>query len=583
MHSADPTLLSNLDRLLFNNEIARLANKQMPLVNPRLLAVEKANMIRTPTNIPRTMIAISVVLTCAVLPMRPESASGQEFAKSTDRSISNIDSEAGLDVEKLSINQLLMMLDSPKYLERETATTQLANLGSKSLKPMAIYYLKSSPESCWRIKRSLEQIATNGDEATFLKAVALLQLLVGVNNDQLEAQLMRLKFEWSTKQTSTAIETLESAGAKIENFAPLNNTRAIQDWIAKENSRSLQKSTQKRPRSKMSNNERLKLIEEILSGSLKENRKLVLGNEIRNQPIRREAQDVFEVLELQMGNQMIRNGAIRAINTKTGVIARFDESWKGNRKQFAELENVDSLAHIGFEKQYIDKSKLETLKNLTSLTTLEFNKCRFSGPALATVGLPKTIEDLRMRNQDIELSTIDRIGKLHIKSLVFDGCKFSDAALKKMLAFSTLGSLELAQMELDSAVFQRLEKMKTLRSLKLSGCKYPFPAYKKLTEKRPEIYIDFTTKAFLGVRSVPGDSTCQISDVVSGSAAEKGGIQPNDVIVEVNGHKIDQFNDLRAHIALYEGGDQLNLTIVRNGKKIKVQVILGDYADAPPR
>ncbi len=583
MHSADPTLLSNLDRLLFNNEIARLAKKQMPLVTPRLLAVEKANMIRTPTNIPRTMIAISVVLTCAVLPMRPESASGQEFARSTDRSISNIETEAGLDVEKLSINQLLKMLDSPKYLEREKATTQLANLGSKSLKPMAIHYLKSSPESCWRIKRTLEQIATNGDEATFLKAVALLQLLVGVNNDQLEAQLMRLKFEWSTKQTSTAIETLESAGAKIENFAPINNTRAIQEWIAKENSRSLQKSTQKRPRSNMSNNERLKLIDEILSGSLKENRKLVLGNEIRAQPIRREAQDVFEVLELQMGNQMIRNGAIRAINAKTGVIARFGESWKGNREQFAELENVDSLAHIGFEKQYIDKSKLETLKNLTSLTTLEFDKCRFSGPALATIGLPKTIEDLRMRNQDIELSTIDRIGKLHIKSLVFDSCKFSDAALKKMLAFSTLGSLELAQMELDAAAFQRMEKMKTLRSLKLSGCKYPFPAYKKLTEKRPEIYIDFTTKAFLGVRSVPGDSTCQISDVVSGSAAEKGGIQPDDVIIEVNGHKIDQFNDLRAHIALYEGGDQLNLTIVRNGKKVAIDVILGDYADAPPR
>jgi predicted metalloprotease with PDZ domain len=217
------------------------------------------------------------------------------------------------------------------------------------------------------------------------------------------------------------------------------------------------------------------------------------------------------------------------------------------------------------------------------LTTLEFKNCRFSGPALATVGLPNTIEDLRLRNQDVELSTVDRIFKLPINSLVFDDCKFSNAALNKVLSSAKLGSLEFAKTELDSGAFERLEKMKTLRSLKLSGCKFPFRAYKQFAKERPEVYVEFTTTAFLGVRSVPGESTCLISDVVPDSAAEVAGVQPDDLIVKVNGDEIGEFNDLRAHIALHQAGDQLELEILRNGAVVKLTVKLGDYADAPPR
>ena len=510
----------------------------------------------------------------------------QELASSVEPPTSALSPASSISVDdvKPDVSELLKMLDSPKYAEREAATALLSNMGVETLRPMAIHYLKSSPEASWRITRSLEQMATNGDEETFLKAVAMLQLLVGNNSDEVEAQLMRLKFEWSTKQTVNAVKTLESAGAKIENISTVSGPQALRNWISKQNALAEASSKKPTPAASMSRPERIKMIDGILKGSLQDNRKLVLGNKLKKPTRTKSAQEAFNVLERQLADQIvIRNGAMIEVNNNSGVTAKFDSTWEGNKAQFRELENVDALTNVSLTKQYVDRAKLETLNNLPSLTTLEFVKCRFSGPALATVGLPKTIEDLRLREQDVELSTIDRIAKLPIKSLVFDDCKFSKTAMKRMLSFDTLGSLELAKMDLDENVFRRLEDMKTLRSLKLSGCKYPFPAYKRLAKLRPDIYVEFTTTAFLGVRSVPGESRCVISDVVPDSAAEKAGVQPEDMIVEVNGYEISEFNDLRAHIALHKPGDDLRLSIVRNGADVKLTVKLGDYEDAPPR
>ena len=67
-----------------------------------------------------------------------------------------------------------------------------------------------------------------------------------------------------------------------------------------------------------------------------------------------------------------------------------------------------------------------------------------------------------------------------------------------------------------------------------------------------------------------------VSEVQPDSAAEKGGIQAGDIITEINGRLVVSFQELRAKVASKGAGTQLELTILRKGKREKINVVLGD-------
>lgn len=64
--------------------------------------------------------------------------------------------------------------------------------------------------------------------------------------------------------------------------------------------------------------------------------------------------------------------------------------------------------------------------------------------------------------------------------------------------------------------------------------------------------------------------------ITAGSAADKAGIEENDVILELNGQKITKDNTLAKAILNYNPGDKITLKILRDGKEINVDVILGE-------
>lgn len=67
-----------------------------------------------------------------------------------------------------------------------------------------------------------------------------------------------------------------------------------------------------------------------------------------------------------------------------------------------------------------------------------------------------------------------------------------------------------------------------------------------------------------------------VSEVSPESAAEKGGIQAGDIITEINGKPVVSFLGLRAKIASRGAGAKLELTVLRKGKREKINVVLGD-------
>ena len=70
-----------------------------------------------------------------------------------------------------------------------------------------------------------------------------------------------------------------------------------------------------------------------------------------------------------------------------------------------------------------------------------------------------------------------------------------------------------------------------------------------------------------------------ITEIVPNSAAEKAGLQVDDVIVGVNSKKITDASELRNTIGLMRSGDTVDIEYVRAGKTHHVSATLGEQAD----
>lgn len=83
--------------------------------------------------------------------------------------------------------------------------------------------------------------------------------------------------------------------------------------------------------------------------------------------------------------------------------------------------------------------------------------------------------------------------------------------------------------------------------------------------------------AQLGVTEGPGVVVYQVQ---SGSAADRAGLRPGDVITELNGTAISEPNTFRNTIASLAPGTQVTLTVRRDGNERQVQATLGEFT--PP-
>lgn len=65
-----------------------------------------------------------------------------------------------------------------------------------------------------------------------------------------------------------------------------------------------------------------------------------------------------------------------------------------------------------------------------------------------------------------------------------------------------------------------------------------------------------------------------VEEVVSNSPADKAGIRPWDVIMEVDGRQVENAQDLRNKIGSYKPGTEVRLTVIRKGQRKIVTVTL---------
>jgi membrane-associated protease RseP (regulator of RpoE activity) len=107
-------------------------------------------------------------------------------------------------------------------------------------------------------------------------------------------------------------------------------------------------------------------------------------------------------------------------------------------------------------------------------------------------------------------------------------------------------------------------------------------------------YEKFDARAMLGINMTPPSSSTQAANgteptvgveaqqVYPGTAAERMGIQPGDLIVAVNGGGIGSMNDLRNEVALTGVGGQATVEVLRNGQKLVLNDALSEWPTAIP-
>ncbi|HQY27444.1 MAG TPA: Do family serine endopeptidase, partial [Burkholderiaceae bacterium] len=71
-----------------------------------------------------------------------------------------------------------------------------------------------------------------------------------------------------------------------------------------------------------------------------------------------------------------------------------------------------------------------------------------------------------------------------------------------------------------------------------------------------------------------------ISSVAPGSAAEKAGLRPGDVVLSLNGERIERSGDLAAMVGESRPGDRVSLEVVRQGQRQQMTAVLAELPTA---
>lgn len=89
------------------------------------------------------------------------------------------------------------------------------------------------------------------------------------------------------------------------------------------------------------------------------------------------------------------------------------------------------------------------------------------------------------------------------------------------------------------------------------------------------------TKDIAESLGIQGTDGALIRDVTEGAPAEKSGLRAGDVIMTVEGEKIENSRDLARKIAAYEPGKTVDVGISRNGASQTIKVMLGTFPSEP--
>lgn len=96
---------------------------------------------------------------------------------------------------------------------------------------------------------------------------------------------------------------------------------------------------------------------------------------------------------------------------------------------------------------------------------------------------------------------------------------------------------------------------------------------------RPFLGVQFATidPVLQADASLPVKEGALISSVSLGSPAAIAGMKGGDIVVSINGQKLDYNHELDSEIQKYQAGNQVMLKVLRNGQSLELPLVLGQF------
>ncbi|MDQ6998298.1 MAG: DegQ family serine endoprotease [Mariprofundus sp.] len=100
-----------------------------------------------------------------------------------------------------------------------------------------------------------------------------------------------------------------------------------------------------------------------------------------------------------------------------------------------------------------------------------------------------------------------------------------------------------------------------------------------VTRARLGVHITDVDKETMQALKLKNRKGALVPQVESGSAADKAGIHPGDVIVSIDGNQIDKAHDLPIRVARHTPGDKVKIGLIRDGKLKTITVTVEAMTD----
>ena len=102
----------------------------------------------------------------------------------------------------------------------------------------------------------------------------------------------------------------------------------------------------------------------------------------------------------------------------------------------------------------------------------------------------------------------------------------------------------------------------------------------------------YVTGAYMGVTVMNTDEEsaamyglptgARIEEVVKGGAADRAGLQPKDIVIDLGGHKVSNITDLTRALRHFKAGDITTVTFLRNGREMTLDILLDEKPQETP-
>ncbi|PQO27794.1 PDZ domain-containing protein [Blastopirellula marina] len=198
------------------------------------------------------------------------------------------------------------------------------------------------------------------------------------------------------------------------------------------------------------------------------------------------------------------------------------------------------------------------------------------------------IEDVQVCNDNVTAAWFAQIAKMpNVRLMTIKDGPVNVAMLRELEPLlPKLAALRLYHINVDGAIAPLMAKLENASHVEFYGLPLTEADQRRIRQVLPPLPdedLKFRRGGFLGVSgsSLGNTGSCYIENVHQESGAYKGGLKAGDVVIETVGTRVESFQHLIDLLKDKKVGDAIDLTIMRGGRTMKLNVVLGKWPLRP--